>query len=66
MTEKPSVIDEAVEDANRTLAKKNIGYGFFVVTAIEVRWLAYDEERDGLFFQGGSVRREYDVSEREG
>lgn len=38
----------AVADADRTLSKRNRGDGYYKVTRMEVTWLAYDEEKDGL------------------
>jgi hypothetical protein len=67
MSENDDIYD-AVQDAERTLSKKSRGAGRFTVRAIEVEWLEYDEERDGLFLAQPRrvVRMEFDPTEKEG
>jgi hypothetical protein len=52
-------VEEAVEDANRTLSKRNTGGGHYVVTAIEVAFMRYDPEKDGRVFETPIVRCEF-------
>lgn len=56
-------IEAAIDDANRTLEQKSMGYGKFTVSAIEVEFLEYDEDRDGMFLpdERQVIRVERDV-----
>jgi hypothetical protein len=61
-------LERAIHDTNRTLSKMARGDGHFTVRALEVEWLGYDEERDGLFLDDPRrvVRIDRDPTELEG
>ncbi len=41
-------VQDAIQDFNRTLRKKNTGDGYYKCEYVELRWHAYDPELDTL------------------
>lgn len=48
-------IRAALADANRTLSKANTGSGHYMVTRMDVLWLKYDSDKDGMVPAEGPV-----------
>ncbi len=57
---------DALDDFERSLSKKNTGDGFYVVEEVRLRWLGYDEERDGMFLTDERLTLTQDATQKEG